>query len=174
MSEQIIKQYEKFSFFKKSIFSFNVNKALKDCDNIEAYLLKRNYLAKSDSTLSLITSDGFTNQVDCSYFLYKGYNKDGSINPIRKYTILNGEIGECIKEIKQDIIVLDLYEESIYLHSYTKTNRSITGYLIKEKIKSGINKTLIFSNEKIKLNIKNINKIDTISVVDDFINSYIM
>jgi len=76
--------------------------------------------------------------------------------------------------INRDIIIIDLYEESIYLHSYSKNSRYITGYLIKEERKSETTKTLIFSNEKVKINIKNMNKFDTISVVDDFIDKFIM
>ena len=109
-----------------------------------------------------------------SYLLYKGYNKDGSLNPIRKYTIINGEIVEHSNVINCDIIILDLYEKSIYLHSYIKDNNYITGYLIKEERISERNKTLIFTNEKVKINIKNINKYDTIIVVDDFVNKFIM
>ena len=53
-------------------------------------------------------------------------------------------------------------------------NQYITGYLIKEEIISKRNKTLIFSNEKVKINIKNTNKCNTINVIDDFINNFIM
>ena len=76
--------------------------------------------------------------------------------------------------IKHDIIIVDLYEESLYLHSCSNNGQFISGYLLKEVIKSKINKTLIFSNEKVNLYIKNINKFETISIVDDFISDYII
>ena len=174
MSEQIIGQYMKPSFFKNQFFSFKVSGALKNCNKIQEYLIKKNYLSKYDSKLSLITSDGTSNEVENSYLLYKGYNEDGSLKPIKKYTIENGEIVEHSNAIKRDIIILDLYEKSIYLHSYFKDNNYVTGYLLKEEIKSEKNKTLIFSNEKVKINIKNVNKCDTTSVVDDFVNNFIM
>jgi hypothetical protein len=174
MSEQIIQQYVKPSFFKKQFFSFKVNGALKNCNKIKEYLLSKKYLSKSDRRLNLIISEGFSNEVDNSYLLYKGYNRDGSIKPTRKYTIMNGEIVEYIDVIKHAIIILDLYEKSIYLHNYSIDSNYIAGYLIKEETKSIGNKTLIFSNEKVKINIKNINKYDTTSVVDDFVNSFIM
>jgi hypothetical protein len=174
VSEQVIQQYVKPSFFKKQFFSFKVNGALKDCNKIKEYLLNNDYLSEFDSRLSLITSDGLSNDVENSYLLYKGYNKDGSIKPIKKYTMVNGEIVEYSKVIKREIIIVDLYEESIYLHNYFRDNNYITGYLLKEEIQSERNKTLIFSNEKVKINIKSINKFDTTSIVDDFVNNFIM
>lgn len=174
MSEQTIQPYVKSSFLKRQFFSFKVNGAIKNCYRIKEYLLSKNYLKKIDTKLNLVTYDGFSNEVGNSYLLYKGYNVDGSIKPISKYTIINGEIVEHSNLIKRDIIILDLYEESIYLHSYIKDDYYITGYLLREEKKSEINRTLIFTNEKVKINIKNINKYDTISVVDDFINKFIM
>jgi hypothetical protein len=174
MSEQVISQYVKSSFLKNQFFSFKVIGALKNCNKIKKYLFSNNHISKLDSRLNLIISDGFSSQVENSYLLYKGYDKDGSIKPIKKYTIIDGEIIEHSNVIKRDIIVLDLYEESIYLHSYSKDNNYITGYLVKEEVKSEKDKNLIFSNERIKINIKNINKFDTISVIDDFVNNYII
>lgn len=173
MSEQIAQQHVKSSFFKKQFFNFRVNEAIRNCNKINEYLLESHYLSKYDSKLSLIISDGVSSEVDDSYLLYKGYNKDGSLNPIRKFSIVNSEILEYKSVIMGDIIIIDLYEKSIYLHSYIKDNQFISGYLIKEEIKSS-NKTLIFSNEKVKINVKNINKFDTSSKVDDFVNKYII
>ena len=174
MSEQVIQQSVKFSFIKKFSFYFKVNTALKDCIKIEANLVSNDYLSKFDSRLNLIISDGSSNEVTNTYFINKTYNPDGSTLPIRKHAIIDGEIEEYINVIEHNIIVVDLYEESTYLHSYSKNSRYITGYLIKEELISETNKTLIFSNEKVKINIKNINKFESISVVDDFINNYIM
>lgn len=174
MSEHIIQQCTESSSIKKHFFSFKINSALKCCNKIGSYLLSNDYLTKFDIKLNLVTSDGISNEVENSYLLYKRYNKDGSIDPIKKYTINNGEIVEYKNVIKQDIIILDLYENSIYLHSYSNDSDYIRGYLIKEKTNSKTNKTLIFSNEKVKINIKNINKYDTISVIDDFVNHFIM
>lgn len=174
MSEQIIQQYVKSSFLKRQFFSFKVNGALKDCKRIKEYLLRKNYLSKFDNKINLVTSDGYNNEVVNSYLLYKGYNKDGSIKPIRKYTIMNGEIVEHNNVINCEIIILDLYEKSIYLHNHIRDDQYITGYLLKEEKISEKNKTLIFSNEKVKIKIKNINKCDTINAIDDFVNKFIM
>ena len=174
LGEQTIQTYVKISFLKKQFFTFKVNGAIKNCNKIKEYLLRKNYMKKNDNKLNLVISDGFNNEVGKSYLLYKGYNKDGSIKPISKYTIKNGEIVKHNNLIKQDIIILDLYEESIYLHSYIRDKNYITGYLVKEEKKSEKSKTLIFSNEKVKISTKNINKFDTISVVDDFVNKFIM
>jgi hypothetical protein len=174
VSEQSIQQYSKPSFFKKQIFNFKINVGLKNCNKIKEYLISKDYLGKYDSKLNLITSDGFNSEVENSYLLYKGYNKDGSIKPIKKYSIISGEIKECSSVIKGEIIILDLYEKSIYLHSHVRDSQYITGFIIKEKISSERDKTLIFSNEKVKINIKNINKFETNNFVDDFVNKYIM
>ncbi|WP_298845799.1 hypothetical protein [Clostridium sp.] len=176
MSEQIIPTYKNVnsSFFKKTLFYFKVNKALKDCKTIESILIKNKDLKKKDSSINLIMSNGSTNEVDDSYLVIKPFNESGSISPLIKYTFINGEIEKYFDEIKRDIIIVDLYEDSLYLHSFTKTNLSITGYLIKVEVQSEINKTLIFTNQKVKIDVRNTNKFETINVFDDFINSYII
>ncbi|MBU3181008.1 hypothetical protein [Clostridium psychrophilum] len=174
MSEQAIQQYGKSSFSTKLFFNHKVNKAIKDCNTIETYLFKNNHLNKHDDKLNLIISDGCSNEVDSSYFLCKGYTENGSITPIRKYTAINGEVTKHIDAINRDIIIVHLYEKSVYLHNYTKSNKYISGYLIDEESKSSKNKSLIFTNKKIKINTKNINKFDTISVVDDFVDKFIL
>ena len=176
MSEQVVPTYKnvKSSFFKKTLFYFKVNKALKDCKDIESLLIKNKELKKSDSRLNLIMSNGSTNEVDDSYLVIKPYNESGGISPLIKYTFIDGEIEKYFDEIKRDIIIVDLYEDSIYLHSFTKTSMSITGYLIKTEVQSEINKTLIFTNEKVKIDVRNTNKFETINVFDDFINSYVI
>ena len=174
MNEQISQKYVKASFFKEHFFAFKVNRAIRECNKIKKYLLSKDYLSKHDSSLNLIISDGFSNEVGNSYLLYKGHNSDGNINGARKYSITNGEIVENNDVIKHDIIIIDLYEKSIYLHSYFKDIKHIIGYLIKEEISAGKNKTLIFTNEKVEINVKNINKFETSGVVDDFVNKYII
>jgi len=174
VSEQIIQERVKASFFKRQFFSFKVNCALKNCNKIQEYLLSEDYLSKFDNRLNLITSDGFGSEGVNSYLLYKGYNLDGSIKPIRKYTIMDGEIVEHNNVMNCDIIILDLYEKSIYLHNHIRDSHYITGYLLKEEKISEKNKTLIFTNEKVKINVKNINKSDTINAIDDFVNKFIM
>ena len=174
MGEQIVQQHMKFSFLKKHLFSFQINRALKDCKKIEKYLLSKNYLSKFDSSLNLLISNGYSHEIENSYFLYKAYSRDGSKTPIKKYNILGGEIVEYINAINHNIIVLDLYEESIYLHSYLKNSHYITGYLIKEHTLTKVSKTLIFTNEEVKISIRSINKSNIINTVDAFVNSFIM
>lgn len=174
MSEQVSQKYAKASFIKEQFFGFKVNRAIKECNKIKKYLISKDYLSKQDSSLNLIISDGFSNEVANSYLLYKGHNSDGSVNGTRKYTFTNGEVVENSDVIKQDIIIIDLYEKSIYLHSYYKDIKHIMGYLLKEEISSGRNKTLVFTNEKVEINIKNVNNFDTLTVVDDFVNKYII
>ena len=172
MSERIIYQYGKFDFFKRLIFTLKVNVRLKDCNNIETYLLSNNYLKTLDNKLNLIISDEFSNKIGNSYFLYKGYTPDGSLTYLEKYTIIEGKIEKHIDVLNLDIIVIDIYEKNVCLHSYSKDDHYITGYLIKEETNSRKNKTLIFSNQRIKLNIKNIYKFDVFHDVDDFINKF--
>ena len=65
--------------------------------------------------------------------------------------------------------------KKVYIYIIISKNDSyITGYLIKVETKSELSKTLIFSNEKVKININNINKFDYINVVDDFVNKFII
>jgi hypothetical protein len=174
VSEQVISQYVKSSFLKNQFFSFKVSGALRNCNKIKKYLISNNNLSRRDRKLNLVTADGFSKQVENSYLFYKGYDKDGSIKPMKKYTIIDGEIKEDKKNIECNIIILDLYEKSIYLHSYAKDDKYITGYVIKEENNSEKDKTLIFSNESIKINIKSINKVEVIKDIDDFVNNYIL
>lgn len=174
VNEQVSQKDVRASFFKEQFFGFKVNRAIKECNKIKKYLLSKDYLSNYDRSLNLIISDGFSNEVENSYLLCKGRNSDEGINSTKKYTITNGEIVEKNDEIKHNIIIVDLYEKSIYLHSYLKDIKHITGYLLKEEVRSGRDKTLIFTNEKVEINLKNINSFDTSNVVDDFVNKYIM
>ena len=174
MSKQLIQHYMDFSFFKNFFFSIRVNRALKACNKIEAYLLSKNYLSKLDIKLKLVISDEINNDIVNSYFLYKGYNIDGSIKDMKKFTIVKEEIMEYVNVLSRDIIILDLGDKSIYLHNYSKNSRSINGYLVKEEIKSHRSKTIIFSKEKVRIKVKHIYKIIIVTNVDDFVNKYIL
>ena len=174
MSKQVIQHYMDFSFLKNFFLSIRVNKALKGCNKIEAYLLRMKYLSNLDSSVKLVISDGINNDIAYSYFLYKGYNIDGSIKVMKKYTIIKEEIMEYANALSRDIIILDLGDKSIYLHNYSKNSRSINGYLIKEEIKSRRSKTIIFSKEKVRLKVKHFYKFIIVNEVDDFVNKYIV
>jgi len=174
VNEQVNKKDGRASFLKEKFFGLKVNRAIKECNKIKKYLLSKDYLSKYDRSLNLIISDGFSNEVENSYLLYKVHNSDEVVNPIKKYTIANGEIVEKKDEIKHDIIIVDLYEKSIYLHSYLKDIKHITGYLLKEEVYSGRNRTLVFTNEKVKIDLKNVNNFDTSDVIDNFVSKYIM
>lgn len=174
MSERVIQLYEKSSFATKFFFDLNVKKALKQCINIKQYLLNNNHLHKHDDTLNLIISDGCSNEIENSYFVCKRYMTNGDICPMKKYTFINGKIRNYNHIIKCNIIIIDLYEEDIYLYNYSRFNDYIVGYLIDEEIKSRKSKNLIFSNKKIKINIKNINRYDTINEIDSFVNKFII
>lgn len=174
MSERVIQLYEKSSFATKLFFNLNVKKALKQCYNIEEYLLNNNHLHKHDETLNLIISDESSNEVANNYFLCKRYMTNGDICPMKKYTFINGKIRNYNTIIKCNIIIIDLYEKNLYLHNYSRSNDYITGYLIDEETKSRKCNSLIFSNKKIKINIKNINRYDTINEVDSFVNKFII
>lgn len=125
MSKQLIQHYMDFSFLKNFFFGIKVNRALKACNKIEAYLLSKKYLSNLDSRLKLVISDGINNDTANSYFLYKGYNIDGSIKEMKKFTIIKEEIMEYVNVLSRDIIILDLGDKSIYLHNYSKNSRSM-------------------------------------------------
>lgn len=179
VNKRIAQQYVNFNLFKNLLFKFKVNRELKNCNYIEGSLLSNDCLIESHNRLNLIITDGISTKIDNGYFLCKGYTSNGSLTLLRKYTLINGQIKKQVGLIYKDIIVIDLYEKSIYLHNYSKHSCSknqayITGYLIKEEVTSKMNRNLIFTNEKVKINIKHINKYDYISVVDDFINKLII
>lgn len=174
MSKQIIEHYIDFSFLKNFFFHIRVNRALIACNKIESYLLSNKYLTNLDSKLKLVISDEINNKIENSYFLYKGYNIDGSIKVMKKYTIIKEKIIEYANVLNRDIIILDLGNKSIYLHNYSKTSRSINGYLVKEEIKSHRSKTIIFSKEKVRIKVKRIYNYIIVTEVDDFVNKYII
>ncbi|WP_163191701.1 hypothetical protein [Clostridium thermarum] len=161
------------SFLGKQIFKLKVNSALKVCSNIRENLKKKSELDNNDININILISDVKSNSIEEKYFAFKGYNPDGSLKPLKVYTLKDGTLVNIDKTKKGKILVIDLYEKSIYIHDYKVDGHYAEGYLVKtEKIKNGMN--VILTNEKVKVFMKNTNTYHGYKNVIEFLNGYIL
>lgn len=106
--------------------------------------------------------------------IFKGHNSDGSLKPLRRFNIENGEVKEAKGILKIEISVIDLYENSIYLYNSTHDEKCVRGYIIKEKKGMNKDKTLIFTKKKVSILHKNINSTVKFSEVEKFIDKMVL
>lgn len=173
MENNVLIKSESTPFLYRQIFLFKVNKAIKDCNSMHEKLKTMGLLEKGDEKLNLLIPVFSSFEIDKKYFLFKGYNSDGSLKPMKKYCSNNETLEEDNSVINIDISVVDIYEKNIYLYNYQMDDRFIEGYLIKEENKNKC-RSMIFTKEKVKVLIKNTNSIQTLNDVEEFINKFIM
>lgn len=173
MENTIVIKAEESPFLSKQIFLFKVNIAIKECNSIKEDLKSMGLLDRSDEKLNLILPVFESNEIYRKYFLFKGYNSDGSIKPLRKYYYSGGEVKEDVEPLKIDIAVVDIYERNVCLYNYKEDEKFIEGYVIKDEVKNS-NRTLIFSKEKVKILLKNTNNIHKLNVVEELINKFVI
>ena len=161
------------SFLSKQVFMIKVNGAIKECESIREYLKKNGKLEREDEKLNLIIPSHSGVDIEMKYFLFKGYNDDGSIKPLQKYKLVDGETIVDINKIMMEISVVDIYEKSVYLYNVNKDNKFIEGYIIKDE-KKNKTRTLLFSKEKVKVLLKNINNLYSYCEVETFIDKIIL
>jgi len=156
------------------LYNRKINDYIKQCETIKETLKDKGLLKRDDRRVSLLLLDGDgTNSIKGS-FIFKGHNSDGTLKPLRRFNIEQGEVKEANEKLKQNISVVDLYEKSIYLYNITRDEKCVRGYIIKHK--KGINKeqTLIFTKDKVKIFNKNINTILKFSEVENFIDKVVL
>lgn len=157
--------------FTRAYNNLKLKNALKDCVNIGHDLKKRGILKHTDSKVNLAI---YNKEKPKSYFFYRGYTKDGRLTPLKKYTNRNGSIVEENVTLTEKPIMLDLFEESVYLYDCHNDNKLITGYMIKIEEKKENEADLIFSADRCKVNLKSINSIIEFNSIDDFIEKVII
>jgi predicted DNA-binding antitoxin AbrB/MazE fold protein len=161
------------SFFSRQIFKLKVNSALKECSNIRENLKQESKLHHNDFNVNVLITDIKSNTIQEKYFAFKGYNSDGSLKPLKVYTLQEGKLININKTKKGSVLVIDLYEKSIYIHDYKIEDQYAEGYLVKtEKNKEGMN--VILSNEKVKVFMKNTNTHHEYKNVIEFLKGYIL
>jgi hypothetical protein len=162
------------SFLQRQIHKLKVNGLMKKCEDLKEHIKKIGELGKDDRKVNIIIPDESVIKGKSIYIMIKGYNKDGSFKPLKKYTLVNNVPVEESKDIRSEVIVLDLYEKSIYLYNPLKDDRYITGYILKEENVSSSTLNLVFTKEKVRVLLKNTNAIYEYSSVDTFVEKYYM
>jgi hypothetical protein len=162
------------SFIEKQMQKLKVNALLKKCENLKANIKKAGKIEKEDRNVNIIIPNDTVARGNNIYVMTKGRNKDGSIKPIKKYTIVNKALVEDNKDINSEVAVLDLYERSIYLYNSSKDDKYVQGYIIKAESSNSYNYNLVFTKEKVKVLLKNTNAIYEYSSVDNFIEKHYM
>ena len=131
-------------------------------------------LKREDRRVNLLISDDKTTKKIQKSFVFKGHNKDGSLKPLRRFDMEHGEVKEAKDILKKNISVVDLYENSVYLYNSTHNENCVHGYIIKEKKGTNVDRTLIFTKDKVKILKQNINNIVTFSEVEKFIDKMVL
>lgn len=161
------------TFLSRQMFKLKVNSALKECWKIRESVKTLSKLGREDFNVNILVTDVETNNIEEKYFAFKGYNSDGSIKPLKLFTFKDGEVHDVEVVQDKEICVIDLYESSIYLHSFTVEGHYAEGFLVKnEKTKDGYN--IILSTEKVKVFMKNANTHHSYPNVIEFLNGYML
>ena len=162
------------SFIERQLFKFRLGSMIKKCEYLKKSIYSTGELKMQDKKINIIIPDNHVTKTDNVYLMVKGYNKDGSLKPLYRYMLIDNKKVKKISGIENKITVLDLYESCIYLYSYDKDEKYITGFIIKETVSKGRNLNLIFTKEKVKISRQNINDIHEFESVDTFIDKYYM
>lgn len=161
------------SFLKKQLFKLKINEALKFCEKIKERVKASHKLGHEDFYINLVVADPEKETIEERYFAIKGYDEDGRLMPLQVYTMENEELKQVDKSDDTNIIVLDLYEKSIYLHNYKVEGNYAEGYLVRmENFKNGYN--LILSAEKVSVFMKNTNTYEKYNSIIEFVDKYLL
>jgi hypothetical protein len=174
MLKNTISYCEGNSFLERQIFRFKVNTGIKECEAIKENLKKSGEVGKEDFKLNLVIPSINSDEQDRRYLVIKGYNKDGSIKPLKKYKFDGKTIVEEKSTVDARIIVLDLYEKSVYLHNYEKDDKYYIGYILREEKAANVNINVIFTKEKVKVLIKNVNDFQEYDNLESFMDKFLM
>ncbi|NLM36350.1 MAG: hypothetical protein GX206_12995 [Clostridiales bacterium] len=173
MSKKTITVCSEQGLLGRGLYKLKVNAALKECSKIKETLKKKALIDKDDLNINIVVSDPVDNEIKGKYVAYKGYNRDGSLKPLTIHTMENGQLMK-VKDIEsKGIMNIDLYDESICIHSYSIHGNYAEGYLVwNEKGKDGY--IMNFSNQKVKVFLKNANDHKEYNSVTEFLNKDIL
>jgi hypothetical protein len=174
MSEDIVIKENGVSFLTRYLFNRKINDYIKKCKVIKESLKKKGIVKKEDQKIYLLISGTDDTDSVKNSFIFKGYNSDGSIKPLRRFDIENGEVKEAKGTLKQEISVVDIYEKSVYLYKSVYGEKYVCGYIIKEKMGMNQEKTLVFTKDRVKVLRKNINALLKFSEVENFIDRVVL
>jgi hypothetical protein len=156
------------------LFNRKIDVYIKECETIKETLKKKGFLKREDSRVNLLSAEDKDTEIIKKSCIFKGHNSDGSLKPLRRFYIEDGEVKEAKEILKQDILVVDLYENSIYLYNSTNDEKCVHGYIIKEKKGMNEEKTLIFTKDRVKIFHKNINALLKFSDIENFIDRVVL
>ena len=174
MSENVVIKENSVSFLNRYLFNRKINGYIKECKVIKESLKEKGIVKKEDKKIYLLISGEKDAGSAKNSFVFKGYNGDGSLKPLRRFDIENGEVKEAKGTLKQDISVVDLYEKSIYLYKSIYDDECVYGYIIKETKEMNEEKTLVFTKDRVRISHKNINSLLKFSEVEKFIDRLVL
>lgn len=161
------------TFLSRQLFKLKVNSALRECWKIRESVKELSKLGREDFNVNILVTDIESNNIEEKYFAFKGYNSDGSIKPLKLFALKDGEAQNVEVVQDKEILVVDLYESSIYLHNFKVEGHYAEGFLVKnEKTKEGYN--VILSTEKVKVFMKNANTHHSYKNIIEFLNGYML
>lgn len=172
MTSAMVKVCSKPSFLRKQVYKLSVNGAIRQCESMKEHLRKSKRLSKEDKYAYVAFLD-MDNSKHKGLFFTTGYHHDGSIKPMEAFSIEKGKIASYDIEKNLPIAALDMYESSVYLHSYDADGKYINGYLIKETVDEGVLQ-VVFTEEKVKILKKNVNNSDEVNTIKEFLSRYVL
>jgi len=173
MSNKTVTVCSEQGLLGKSLYKLKVNAALKECYKIKETLKKKALINKDDLNINIVVSDTESNEIKGKYFAYKGYNSDGSIKPLTIHTIEDGKLIKVNDIESKGLMNIDLYEESICIHNYSMRGNYAEGYLVcNERSKDGY--IMNFSNQKVKVFMKNANTHEEYYSVTEYLNKDVL
>jgi hypothetical protein len=174
MNKNTVIQCSGHSFFQRQLFKLKINQGIKECSTIIESLKRHGKLGREDIKINILIPCIDNNDIHEKYLVHKGYNSDGSMKPMIKYRIYNGRVTEETVSISKNVVILDLYERSIYLYEYKVDEQYATGYVLRDEKGHKGATNLIFTRERVKVLLKNVNTYKEYESVDSFICEFLM
>jgi hypothetical protein len=162
------------SFLERQFMKLQVSSGVKECQQIKKHLKQKGEVRSEDFKFNVIIPSAYKFTVEKTYFVTKGYNKDGSLKPIKRYSLKENKIVEEQQMPDIKIVVLDLYEKSIVIYDFEKDEKYITGYFLREHNYKNEGTTLVLTKEKVKVLLKNINAQHEYNNLDNFIDRFML
>lgn len=173
MTNSAIRVMSNSSFLKRQLYKLKVSSALKFCQEIKEKVKAHHGIGRDDINVNIVAVNPENNEIEESYYATKGYNKDGSLRPLQIYAIRNSKLVQADIFDSSSIIVVDLFECSIFLHNYSIKGDYVEGFVVNlDALKQGYN--LILSADKVSVFMKNANSYEEYKSTYEFVNKYLL
>lgn len=173
VADNTIKVMSNNSFLRRQLYKLKISSALKFCDEIKEKVNAHHKIGRDDFYVNIVVANPENDEIEENYYAVKGYNKDGSLRPLQMYTIKNEKLIQADIVSSNGIIVVDLFERSIFLHNYSMNGDYAEGFIVnQDALKQGYN--LILSAEKVSVFMKNANSYEEYKSAYEFVDKYLL